>query len=163
MLQEADESISRRVVLDVGCNAGMMLAAALSDGASWGIGWDTPQVIRRAQQLLFALGYTRFELIGGDLEPESSLTNSISQPLRSSLEGCLVLYLAIRHHLGFLPDLGRVPWRIMVYEGGESERTSTLNRSLEDLHRTCRFDVVAATDFRDGESGARPVAVLIRR
>ena len=48
----------------------------------------------------------------------------------------------------------------MLYEGGESERTTTLDRSLEDLHRICAFDVVEAIDFRDGETGARPLALL---
>jgi hypothetical protein len=74
-----------------------------------------------------------------------------------------VLFLAIRHHLGFLPDLANVPWRLMLYEGGESERTATLDRSLEDLHRICAFDVVEAIDFRDGETGSRPLALLERR
>ena len=40
MLARADDSLRMKVVLDVGCNAGMMLAAALSDGALWGLGWD---------------------------------------------------------------------------------------------------------------------------
>src|SRR6185369_131227 len=37
MLARADDSLRMKVVLDVGCNAGMMLAAALSDGAFWGL------------------------------------------------------------------------------------------------------------------------------
>jgi hypothetical protein len=163
MLKEAGESLDRRIVLDVGCNAGMMLAEALSDGALWGLGWDRPEVVRHARRLLFALGYTRFDLIGEELGHRSSLLNSVPQALRPALDECVVLFLAIRHHLGFIPDLARIPWRLMVYEGGESERTATLNRSLEDLHRICAFDVVAATDVRDGGSGVRPLALLVRR
>ena len=64
MLAESGLAVSERLVLDVGCNAGMMLAAALADGASWGVGWDLPEVSQRAEALLLALGYSRFDLIG---------------------------------------------------------------------------------------------------
>jgi hypothetical protein len=45
-----------RLILDVGCNAGMLIATALRDGAFWGIGWDLPSVISYSEPLLLSLG-----------------------------------------------------------------------------------------------------------
>ena len=148
MLKRADVPLRDKVVLDIGCNAGMMLASALTDGALWGIGWDRPAVVKPARQLMYALGFTRFDLVGEDLTHDSCLQDALPQHLRSAADGCVVFYLAIRHHLGFLPDLANVPWKVMVYGGGESERAATLDRSLEDLRELCSFEVAEAVDFR---------------
>jgi hypothetical protein len=40
----------------------MMLCAGLAAGVKWGFGWDLPQVIRGAEELMLALGAGRFTL-----------------------------------------------------------------------------------------------------
>lgn len=163
LLAEHGISVRDRVVLDVGCNAGMMLASTLADGAAWGIGWDRPAVVGRGRALLLALGFTRHELIPGELERDRPLVAETPAHLRSRLDGSIVLYLAIRHHIGWLQELADVGWRAMLYEGGEHESVATLEQSLAGLRQLCDFDVAAAVDFRDGESEPRPVALLVRR
>jgi hypothetical protein len=162
MLAASGLGVSERLVLDVGCNAGMMLAAALADGASWGVGWDLPDISERAEELLLALGYSRFDLIGGMLSPRYELEPDLPPHVRPLLSESLVLYLAIRHHVGFVADLGALPWRALVYEGGETESVARLEEALAPLRQSTDFRVASAVDFRDGEGLARPLAVLIR-
>jgi hypothetical protein len=163
MLAEAGVDVRERVVCDVGCNAGMMLGAALGEGAAWGLGWDLPPVVERARSLMLALGYARFDLFGAELSEHYSLRHDVPPHLRSRLDGSVMLYLAVRHHVGFLRELGEIPWSALVYEGGETESVEYLEESLRDLRELCDFSVVAARDFRDSETDARPVAVLVRR
>ena len=155
-------SVKGRPVLDVGCNAGLMLAAALADGARWGLGWDLPEVARHAQRVVGALGCTRVDLFGAELSADYDLVAEVPDHLHPALDDSLVLYLAIRHHVGFLKSLGTLPWRVMVYEGGETESVARLDEVLEDLRALCDFRVAAAVDFRDSETLSRPLAVLIR-
>jgi hypothetical protein len=162
MMAESDVGVSDRVVLDVGCNAGMMLAATLADGAAWGVGWDLPRVVEHGDGLLRALGYSRFDLVGAELDERYPLLDDIPEFLRPRLDGAVVLYLAIRHHIGFASALADVPWRALVYEGGEEESVQTLEEHLAGLRALCRFRVASAIDFRDGETRSRPLALLLR-
>jgi hypothetical protein len=139
-----------------------MLACSLADGAAWGLGWDLPEVSERAGALLGALGFTRLELIGAGLSPDYELARSIPQHLHPQLEGSIVLYLAIRHHAGFVADLAALPWRALVYEGGESESVERLHEILAPLREQTDFEIASAVDFRDGEGQARPLALLVR-
>jgi hypothetical protein len=163
MLADAGVEVRERLVCDVGCNAGMMLGAVLGEGAAWGLGWDLPPVVDRARSLMLALGYTRFDLFGAELTEHYSLRDDVPSHLRSRLDGAVMLYLAVRHHVGFLRELGEIQWSALVYEGGETESVQHLDESLRDLRELCDFSVVAAKDFRDSETDARPVAVLVRK
>lgn len=162
MLAESGLAVSERLVLDVGCNAGMMLAAALADGASWGVGWDLPEVSQRAEALLLALGYSRFDLIGGTLSPRYELGPDLPPHVHPLMNDSLVLYLAIRHHVGFVADLAELPWRALVYEGAETESAARLTETLAPLRQRTKFSVASAVDFREGDGLTRPLAVLIR-
>jgi hypothetical protein len=162
MLARTGVNVEDRLVLDVGCNAGMMMAAALRDGAAWTLGWDMPLVASRARELLLAMGCTRFDVFGRQLATDYSLTDDLPQHLAPRVEGSLVLYLAIRHHIGFLDELASMPWKALVYEGGETEDVSTLASTFTELQAKTKFEVVAAENFRDGEGAPRPLAVLLR-
>ena len=162
MLAESGLDVAERLVLDVGCNAGMMLAAALADGASWGVGWDLPVISQRAEALLLALGYSRFDLIGRALSERYELGQDLPPHVSPLLNDSLVLYLAIREHIGFVADLAELPWRALVYEGGATESAAGLEEALAPLRQRTTFRVASAVDFREGEGLARPLAVLIR-
>jgi hypothetical protein len=162
MLDDAGLVVSDRVGLDVGCNAGMMLAAALAGGAHWGLGWDRPNVVRHARKLMLALGYTRFDMFGAELTSGYPLLDDVPEFLRPKLDGAIVFYLAIAHHVGFLSGLREIPWAAMVYEGAEGQSVETLPEQLADLRAMCDFSIVDAIDFRDGETGPRSLALLLR-
>lgn len=163
LLGVAGYPVRGRVVFDVGCNAGMMLAHGLADGAVWGTGWDHPHVSAKASDLLLSLGFSRFNLVGASLDHSYDLTADVPSHLGDHSRGGVVFYLAIRHHLGFLPSLRDMPWKVMVYEGGETESLDTLHETQKALRRVADIELVEALNFRDGETVARPLAVFVRR
>jgi hypothetical protein len=154
-------SVERRLVLDVGCNAGMMLYSALTSGAAWAIGWDRPQVIPSTRELLLALGASRFHLIGAELSPQYSLEKDIPHYLRPALNGSVVLYLSVHQHIGLLQSLRQIPWRLLVYEGHQNETLHDASTALAPLLTECVRQILAIT-LADGDSGPRPLILLQR-
>jgi hypothetical protein len=162
-LRRAGIGVEDRLVLDVGCNSGMMLAEALEAGAAWGLGWDLPEIAGIGRRLLAALGFTRFTLVDASLDGDYRLGQDVPAHLAARLDGSIVLYLAVRHHVGFVGDLGELPWAALVYEGSELETTEELEQTLAPLRATCDFEIATAFDHRDGEGRSRPLAVLVRQ
>ena len=162
-LRRAGISVEDRLVLDVGCNSGMMLAEALDAGAAWGLGWDLPEIAAIGRRLLAAMGFTRFDLFDASLGPDYRLADDVPEHLVGRLDGCVVLYLAIRHHVDFVADLADLPWSALVYEGSELETAEELPETLAPLRDRCDFEITAAYDYRDGEGRSRPLALLVRQ
>jgi hypothetical protein len=163
LLERAGVGLTDVPVFDIGCNAGMMLAYALSSGASWGVGWDRPPVIRHARDLLLTLGFTRVDLFGAELRPDYPLLRDMPKHLQTEDRRGVVFHLAMRKHIGFLEQLPDLPWRAMVYEGNEEESLATLETWLSGLRKLCRFTIAEAIDYSDGECAPRPLAILIRQ
>lgn len=154
-------SMSGRLVLDVGCNAGMMIAAALSDGALWGIGWDLPSVVTYAELLLLSLGLTRFNLVSVKLHRGYPLQEDIPDHLRHRLEESVILFLAVRQHIGLMECLPELPWRVLIYEGHEGETLEELEGHLALLLRQ-GIRIASRAYIADGFCARRPLALLLR-
>ena len=162
LLGAAGVALDGRLVLDIGCNSGMILAQSLVEGAAWGLGWDRTQVVNHAQRILWALGYTRFDLSGSDLSLHYPMQDDVPQRLHPLLSDSVVFYLAMYNHIGFMKALGRVPWAALVYEGHEGDSLEALPLRLAELQKVVGFSVVDAREYRDGDSGTRPIAILLR-
>jgi hypothetical protein len=162
LLEEARVSVADRLVLDVGCNIGMMMAQYLKLGAAWCHGWDRAYLVPHTERLLSALGCTRFSTTGGDIEREQRLDAEVPEFQRDALNGCVVSYLAVRGHLGWLDALGRLPWSFMIYEGHEEETSSDFADHMASLKEMTSFRVAAQSTYKDGDSDERLVAVLVR-
>lgn len=154
-------SLERRLILDVGCNAGMMLYSALGSGAGWAIGWDRPEVIPSTRDLLLAVGASRFHLTGAELSPEYSLEKDIPPHLRPALNESVVLYLSVHQHIGLLESLRHIPWRLLVYEGHQGETLQDAATALAPLLTEPVRQIVASC-LADGDSGPRPLIILRR-
>ena len=162
LLNEVNINLDNRLVLDIGCNAGMMLSQALADGAYWGLGWDRPLVVEHSQRLLMALGYTRFDLKGVELTRDYNLLNDIQTRFISRLDESVIFYLAVRLYFDFMPVFGRIPWKVMIYEGHKGEKQRDLSNDLRELYKMCPFSIASSTEYNDGDSHSRALAVLIR-
>ncbi|HEY6247770.1 MAG TPA: hypothetical protein VIX17_27815 [Pyrinomonadaceae bacterium] len=163
LLNAAKVSVQNRLVLDVGCNIGMMMAEYLRLGAKWCHGWDRESTVPYTEQILFALGCTRFSVTGGDIWKARPIEQDLPQFLQQSLDGCAISYLAIRGHIDWLDSLKTIPWSFMIYEGHEGETNADFEGYITELRRLLNFELGPSSTYIDGDSGERTVAVLFRR
>jgi hypothetical protein len=162
LMNEAGASITGRVVLDVGCNIGMMMAEYLKLGAMWCHGWDRSYVTPHTERMLLALGCTRFSTTGNDIANSRPLINDLPSHVPPLLEGCVVSYLAVRGHLSWLQALKDIPWAFLIYEGHEGETLAEFEGYLDDFKKLTSFRVGARGSYVDGDSEERTVAILAR-
>jgi hypothetical protein len=161
LAQQCD--VRGRVVIDVGCNAGMMLAEALNDGALWGMGWDLPEVVAHGKKILSALGYTRYHLTGAQLSRTYPIMADIPAHVAPELGKSILFYLAIRHHIGLIDALASVPWNVLVYEGPQGETEEELGTVISQLCQMTPCEVAARSRIEDGDCTTRPVVLFRRR
>lgn len=161
LLHEHGITLRDRAVLDVCCNAGLMMAGALQRGCRWAVGWDLPDVATAARQLLPLLGAGRSTVIGRQLGPEVRLVDDLPPWLRA--EGSVALFLAAWHHVGFPAGVGELPWSTLVYEGREHEETATTQANITTMEQRWGCRAVASRVISDGLCGPRPLVLLQRR
>jgi hypothetical protein len=61
-----------------------------------------------------------------------------------------------------MPVFGRIPWKVMIYEGHKGEKQTDLSNDLRELYKMCPFSIASSTEYNDGDSHSRALAVLIR-
>lgn len=162
LLGEHGVRLDRRVVFDVGCNAGMMLAHALAAGASWGVGWDRPPVAEAAERVQCAMGNTRTTFIGADLHEAYPLSQDIPEWLSRRADDSILLYLAVWRHLGLLHDLANVPWTVLLFEGHQNETPEVSEQVFRQIEQRWGCRRVAVSEMSDGDSDTRPLALFRR-
>jgi hypothetical protein len=162
LLESTGVSVRDRLVLDIGCNIGMMMSQYLKLGASWCHGWDRAQVTPHTEKLLLALGCTRFSISGGDIAASQPLENDVPPFLKPQLPGCVVSYLAVRGHLGWLDALTRIPWKFLIYEGHEGETREDFEQYVKQFSAVANFKIGGVTSYVDGDSDERTLAILLR-
>jgi hypothetical protein len=162
LMAEVSVSVAGRLVLDVGCNLGMMMAQYLAAGARWCHGWDLPAITRHTERLLLGVGCTRFSTTGAELSADRRLEADVPPALIPHLEGCVVSYLAIRGHVGWLRSLSHLPWAFLVYEGHKGEDEARLRAELAALRRLVAFEPGPIRPYRDPGSRPRLMTILRR-
>ncbi|MCC6176370.1 MAG: hypothetical protein IT305_13775 [Chloroflexi bacterium] len=162
LMRQHGITVNGRVVFDVGCNAGMMLAHALADGAHWGMGWDRPEVAPASDLLQVAMGNTRTRFVGAALSEAYPLSQDVPDWLRHAAGDSIVFYLAVRRHIGMLTDLANLPWTTVLYEGHQNDAPAETERSIRIAEQRWGCRLLAMTEIVDGDSSSRPVALLVR-
>src|SRR5215475_14581367 len=158
-LRGASLSLDQRIILDVGCGSGMALHASLTAGAAWGFGWDHPGALVLAQDLLFSLGTTRFSLLGVDLHQKYRLEDDIPARFQFRLAEAVVF---VHKAVGVPESLRSMPWRILVYEGDESDCLESCYNLLKSL-LNADVSVIASSHITSHDGCARPIIILYRQ
>jgi len=161
-MKKAGLAVENRLVLDIGCNVGPMIAQYFKAGALWCHGWDQEVVVPHTEKLLYALGCTRFSTTGGLITRAIDLQGSLASHLKPHLNGCVVSYLAVRGHIDWLDALKQIPWAFMIYEGHEGETTEQSLRYIGEFNKTVPCRIAAQGEYADGDSEPRTVAILIK-
>ena len=91
------------------------------------------------------------------------MEKNIPSFLTSDLEGCVISYLAVRGHIGWLDALARIPWSFVVYEGHEGETQKDFDEHMNEFRAMANFKVGGLSYYTDGDSDERPVAILVRQ
>ncbi len=163
LFKEANVTVADRVVLDVGCNIGMMMAQYLKLGAKWCHGWDRATTTPHTERMLLALGCTRFSTTPGDIARTQPMIADVPAHVARSLDGCAISYLAIRGHINWLDALRDIPWSFMIYEGHEGETYKDFEFYLAELRVLTNFELGPVATYVDGDSEERTVAILLRK
>lgn len=161
LVDAAGIRLEDRLVLDVGCNAGFMMNAALCNGASWALGWDRPQVAAYASELQLSLGMSRFHMFGADLHANYDLAGDIPSHLQPHLENSVVFYLSVHRHIGFVESLAQMPWRLLVFEGHQGEAVADLKEKI-NAWLGCTTRIVGEGSWGDGDSLPRALIAVTR-
>ncbi len=154
-------SLENRVVLDVCCNSGLVLALALHEGARWGLGWDLPKVIQHSRKILPALGASRTTLFPAELSPGYALSRDVPDWLSSKTEGAVLFYLAAVEHVGLIEDLGKTPWKTLIFEGHQGDSEAQLQEQFQKIEQLWGATLKKATTMND-DSGSRFLGVFTR-
>jgi hypothetical protein len=79
----------------------------------------------------------------------------------ATLDESVVLYLAVREHIGLLDQLAQRRWRALVYEGHQGERLAELEDHLGPLLGN-GVAIVHRGQLTGGHSSPRHFAILQR-
>lgn len=157
-ISNLDEFLGRQLVdyqnstvLDVGCNLGIFTAHALSRGARWVVGLDTPKIIQVSKQFLIEGGFSRFDLIGCDLR-QSDVSDLL--PFRKF---DLLLFLSVEMHIGFPEWLSEMDFRYFLYEGHENESVKEIATNVKRWRP--EMEILAHQVMQDGDTFPRPMVL----
>ena len=139
-----------------------MMAQYLKMGAAWCHGWDRACASPYPERVLMALGCTRFSMTACEISDDRALEEDLPAFLHPALDGCVVSYLAMRGHIGWLKALARIPWSFMIYEGHEAETATDFEQHISELREMVDFSVAGFRYYVDGDSDRRPIALLKR-
>jgi hypothetical protein len=163
LMESCGVSVNEKLVLDFGCNIGMMIGQYLKLGAKWCHGWDRARVTPHTEKLLLALGCTRFSTTGGDIIQAQPVKEDLPAFLRGELDGCVISYLAVRAHIGWLDAIATIPWSFLIYEGHEGESLEDFEKDITQLRSLTDFEIGAVSEYVDGDSDPRTIAILIKK
>jgi len=162
MMESSGCSFHDRVAYDIGCNTGLMLYNALSEGAQWGIGWDIPQVVACANRILLALGATRFDLFGEVIQEDTDFISKVPERYRGKKDGIL-FYLAVGDHVGFPGGVSELTWKYMFYEGHADQNYATSLNRLQNIPWLRNAEVLSHRSYSEEDSPERMVILLKRQ
>ena len=161
LFRKANLKLDNRIVYDIGCNTGLMMAEMLAGGALWAHGWDHDLMAQSARRMLAAVGATRATVHGETLRDDSNLAGALPGHHRLEADGVL-LYLDVEMEIGYPAGVPYLPWRYIVYEGAPGTQVGAAWRRLQQAGWLAEGRVLAHTLHADEGGEPRPL-ILARR
>ena len=159
LLQAAAFSLTDHVVLDLDCGVGVALAQYLRLGAAWCHGWGRPELTCHAEQILSALGCTRFSI--SPVDRKTNCPSEADLPDFIARRNDYVVSISGPLPAGYWDFVLRVPWSLLIYEEGDGRGDVNYIRKLRsDL----AVQPAGVETYLGGEQGKRrTVALFVRR
>ncbi len=153
--------ITDKVFLDVGCNLGLNCYYALSKGASFVFGIDTKEISEITSEFLNALGCTRYQIFGLDLNAKESYQVFSKKNISKTN---ILIYSSIAHHIGYPSEIGNLNFEYILFEG---KGNSTIQENLDDMKdsgwiKENNYSLLYSNYLQDGDSAKRPYYLLKR-
>jgi hypothetical protein len=160
LLSQSSLKLKNKIIIDIGCNLGLMSAQYLKEQAAWIYGFDMPNVIQHSENVLLALGCSRFSVKGVELHKNTNILQYLPDNLNTLSSSIVISYLAIRGHIGWIKDLANIPWQFMLYEGHQEEDKDQSLQYIAELNMLKPCSVVAETWVADANSSPRYMAII---
>jgi hypothetical protein len=126
LVRERRIRVDGRPVLEIGCRTGSTIAAALSSGATWAVGWAAGDAHALEQSLLLS-GATRFSSLAGAASP-ADLERAYPAPLRRQRENAVVFWRRDGGTLVPFDVVQQMPWTVLVREAEDGRSPLTVIR-----------------------------------
>jgi hypothetical protein len=159
-LQRQGVSVEGAVILDVGCDAGMVMHFALTGGATWAFGWERPPIAAAARKLLLALGMTRFDIFDLDLSGDRDLLADLPQDRHLGINSVL-FFRAGDQDGAYFERIKTLPFKYMVYKSRKGAQPYQVKHDLAERVAGWGLEIVDVGAVT-GSSGTHVMAVLRR-
>jgi hypothetical protein len=114
LLQAAAVTVADQVVLELNCGLGVSVAQYLRLGAAWCHGWGCTELTCHAEQLLSALGCTRFSI--SCIDRQGGCPSDADLPDFIARKNGYVVSISGPVPAAYWDFLLRVPWSALIYE-----------------------------------------------
>ena len=161
IFKSIDFSLEDKIILDIGCNIGMNCYYSLSRGAKFVYGIDKKNVAEKARLILNALGLTRLNIFGLDLNTEIEL-NRINKIVKDKID--ILFYCSIDGHIGYPFQIKDLLFKYILHEGHPN---TTLEENINNLYINNWLDkntskILYKSYITDGDSPSRPLLLAVR-
>jgi len=156
LLRAAAVSLADHVVLELDCGLGVSLAQYLRLGAAWCHGWGRPELTRHAEQLLSALGCTRFSI--SPVDRKNNCPSEADLPDFIAHKNDYVVSICGPVRAGYWDFVLRVSWSLLIYEEDGSGDLSHI-QFPSDLS----VQLAGVETYLGEQAKHRTVALFVRR
>ena len=157
LLRAAALSLTDHVVLELDCGLGVTLAQYLRLGAAWCHGWGRPELTRHAEQILSALGCTRFSI--SPVDRKNNCPSEADLPDFIAHRNDYIVSISGPVPAGYWDFVLRVSWSLLIYEEDGSGDLSYIRQVSPDLP----LQLAGVETYVGEQAKCRTVALLVRR
>ncbi|MCC6176358.1 MAG: hypothetical protein IT305_13715 [Chloroflexi bacterium] len=160
LLAGAGITLDGRVLFDVGCGNGTLLANALAAGARYGMGWD--RRVAAAEAIQCMSGNTRTSFVATRPDEAQRFADDVPACLRRSAEGAVLIYRTDQPGFPVPRDLSDIPWTAVLVERRAGDTPADYARVRQAVEERWRCRRIASDDHHDADRTGPPIELFVR-